>query len=45
MSEKETEFERACENCWNMMKNGMSVNEALSDANVKKAISEARAQK
>ncbi len=42
MSEKEAEFVRACEYCWNLMKNGMSVSEALSDENVEKAIVAAR---
>ena len=30
------------EYCWNLMKNGMSVSEALSDENVEKAIVAAR---
>ncbi len=40
---KATEFQRACEYCWNLMKNGMSVDEALSDENVKAAIATAKA--
>lgn len=43
MNEKEAEFVRACEYCWNLMKNGMSVSEALSDENVNAAIAAARA--
>lgn len=41
--EKLAEFQRACEYCWNLMKNGMSVDEALSDENVKAAIAAAKA--
>lgn len=40
---KLAEFQRACEYCWNLMKNGMSVDEALSDENVKAAIVAAKA--
>lgn len=43
-NKKAAEFERACEYCWNLMKNGMSVSEALSDENVKAAFAAARAQ-
>lgn len=40
---KATELQRACEYCWKQMKNGMSVDEALSDENVKSAIAAAKA--
>lgn len=43
LKERAAEFRRACEYCWNLMKNGMSVDEALSDENVKAAITEAMA--
>ncbi len=39
---KATEFQRACEYCLKQMKNGMSVDEALSDENVKLAIAAAK---
>lgn len=41
---KVAEFHRACEYCWNLMKDGMSVSEALSDENVKAAICAAKAE-
>lgn len=45
MLENDVEFERACEYCWRLMKNGMSVSEALSDENVSAAIRAAKTQK
>lgn len=40
-NKKSEEFNCACEYCWNLMKNGMSVDEALSNKNVKSAIAAA----
>jgi len=38
---KVAKFQLACEYCWNLMKNGMSVDEALSEENVAAAIAAA----
>ena len=40
---KVAEFQHACEYCWNLMKNGMSVSEALSGENMKAAIAATKA--
>ena len=44
LKERAAEFDRVCQKCWEFMKNGMSVDEALSDENVEAAIAAAREQ-